>query len=521
MKYNPYPFQQKIINEVLEEFRENHNVLVQQPTRSGKSVVLCFFAEMAYKNNRPMLIIAHTGILIKQISDDLLESGIPHGIIKSGHYESRDIIQVASVQTLHKRKDRIPRDYFRIACWDETFMEVREHFDSCRWLGLTATPIRPSSGEGFENVFDTIIHGPSKRELIKMGFLAETRVASPMPSMLEGLVEQGGDYTKKSSEAALSKTFIHGEYVQHYLDYGVKQDGTRMKGLVFVPTVDFGRSVCDTYNANGIPTVEISARDSKEERQKKLDDYYAGRYLLMVSVALFLEGFTVREAGIIICLRPTASIVVWLQMAGRGSMVAEGKEYLTFVDCCNNMYKLGHPDQDFEWKLQGETKEDRKARIESNEDKIVRCDFCKWSFDVYEVQKSGGSFNPSSKYFLANPSEKLRWANKPDAIFCPHCGAPRETKGRVLRTIDGSLQLISLDDYLRYEVEQKWLIEEKWLEEQRIAEQKRIKKKRIKEARTLNDMLVLEKEYGHENGWAAKQLHYRRYAAAKYSAPKF
>lgn len=528
MKYQPYPFQRKIIDEVSENFKKNKNVLIQQPTRSGKSVALCYFCEIAYKTNRPVLILAHTEILIKQISEDLLESGIPHGIIKSGHYESRDIIQVASVQTLHKRKERMNPDRFRLAIFDEshrikakTYLEVRNYFKNARWLGLTATPIRPSSGEGFEDIFDCIVHGPTKKELIKMGFLAETRVASPMPSMIEGLVESKGDYTKKSSEAALNKTFIHGEYVEHYFDYGIKPDGRKMKGLVFVPTVDFGKQVSENYNASGVPTVEISSRDSKDERKRKLDAYYAGEYLLLVSVGLFMEGFTVKECEIIVCLRPTSSIIVWLQMSGRGSMKCEGKDYLVFVDCCNNMYKLGHPDQDFEWKLEGETKEKKKARIEANEEKVVRCDFCKWSYDIVEVKRDGIKFNPLSKYFIQKPEEKPLWANKPDAIFCPICGAPRETKGRVLRQIEGSLSLISLEDYEKYQADQKWAIEEKWLEDQRIAEEKRIKKKRIKEARTYDQMLALEKEYGHKEGWAARQLHARRYAAGRYTAPRF
>lgn len=528
MKFTPTDFQTRMIGEISENFRQGKNTLAQLPTRGGKSVILCYFAEMAYRNNAPVLILAHTEILIKQISEDLLESEIPHGIIKAGHYESRDIVQVASIQTLHKRKERFDTNKFRLAIWDEvhrikarTFLEVRNYFTGCRWLGLSATPIRPSSGDGFDDVFDAMVLGPTKKELIRMGFLAETRVASPMPSMLEGLVESRGDYTKKSSEAALNKTFIHGEYVQHYFDYGIKKNGQRMKGLVFTPTVDFSRQVTENFNASGIPTVEISARDSKDVRRQKLDDYYAGKYLLLVSVGLFLEGFTVRECEIIICLRPTSSPIVWLQMAGRGSMISPGKEFLTFVDCCNNMYKLGHPDQDFEWKLEGETKEQRKARVEANEDKIVRCDACKWSFDVLDVKREGVRFNPISRYFTEHPEEKPKWASKPDTIFCPHCGAPRETKGRVLRQIDGSLSLISLEDYERYQAEQRWAIEEKWLEEQRIAEAKRIKKKRMKEARTLDQMLVLEKEYGHAPGWAAKQLHFRRYSHAKHTAPKF
>ncbi len=528
MKYTPTDFQQKMINEISDNFRKGKKVLGQLPTRGGKSIIMCHFVELGYKHNRPVLIIAHNSILINQICEDLLESWIPHGVIKSGHYESKDIIQVASVQTLHNRMNQYDPGYFKLVIWDEvhhikakTFLEVQQYFSNTAWLGLTATPIRPSSGEGFDDIFDIMVKGPSKRTLIKKHFLVETKVASPMPDMLKGLVSRGDDYTKGSAEKALKETFIHGEYVDQYFQYGTKPDGSTMKGLVFCPTVDFCNEVAANFISTGVSAVVISSKDNKYNREEKLKKYYDGTYKLLISVNLFLEGFTIKECEIIICLRPTKVITVWHQMCGRGSMYCKGKDYLILVDSCNNMYTLGHPDQDYEWTLKGEDKKQVKAKLEELQQKVVRCDGCKWSYDIVEVKKAGITFDPNSEYFTEHPEEREKWANKPDAIFCPYCGAPRETKGRVLKQIEGKLELISLEDYEKYQAEQKWKAEEEYLELQRQEQDRILKKKEIKNAKSLKDLQEIQKKRGYKPGWAEHKWHSRSYAMSKFTATKF
>lgn len=506
MKYNPYPFQKKMIDEVSENLKQDKNVLAQLPTRGGKSVILCHFAELGYSHNKPVLIIAHTEILISQISSDLVESGIPHGIIKAGHYESRDIIQVASIQTLHKRKHKIDKDHFKLCIWDEThrikaktFLEVREYFSS-KWLGLSATPIRATSGGGFEDVFDVMVHGPTKRELIKMGFLVPTLVASPLPDMLSGLEKRGDDYTKSSMEKALKEKFIHGEYVEHYLKYGIKKNGEKMKGLVFVPTVLFAKEVADNFNSSGISSVEISSKDNKQIRAEKLAAYYDGTYTLLVSIGLFLEGFTVKECQIIISLRPTMSPIVWLQMAGRGSMVCEGKDSLILVDCTNSMFQLFHPDQDFPWQLQGETKEEKIQRQAFLSEKLVRCDSCCWSYDTVTAGR-----------------------DLEGNIICPRCGELKKVKGKTLKMIDGSLALISVEDYEKYELQKRWEIEEEYIKDQKEQQEKAVKKKEVQNAKTFEELLEIGKSRGYEypEQWARHRLAGKAQARQKYnkSAP--
>jgi len=519
MKFKPRDYQETMHSQNLRALSKNENVVNVLPCRGGKSWNICALAEIGYLHNRPVLILAHTDLLLFQISNDLLENGIPHGFIKSGHYESRDAVQVASRDTIVKRLHKYSHDDFRLILGDEfhlarcsTYEKILGHFTGAKLIGFTATLSR-GDGLGFRHLFTGgIVRGPNKLELIKRKVIVPTVVASPEGERLKGLKTIGGDFSGKSMEKALTEKYIHGEYVQHYFDFANGLDG-----IAFCPTINFAKEVADNFNKNGVPAVDISSRDGKNGVKQKLSDYYAGKYKILTSCQIFIMGVHLKKAMFTLGLRDTTSEIIFYQMLGRGIMPAEGKDKHIWIDATNTLMTMGFPDFEPEWSLDGETKEEKKKRMEDNADRIVRCDFCKWPHLVDEYT----SFNPNSRYFMQNPNEKQRWSNKFDAVFCPHCGAPKETHGKQLKTINGKLELISAEDYERYIAEQKWLIEEKWLEEQRIAEQKRIKKKRMKEARTLDDMLVLEKEYRHEKGWAAKQLHFRRYAAAKYSAPRF
>lgn len=504
MKYKPYPYQQRFIDEIKENLADNKHVLGQMCTRSGKSVPLCYFAELGYKHNKPVLIIVHTGILLSQISQDLIESGIPHGIIKAGHYESRDIVQVASVQTLYKRKEKYPSDFFKLCMFDEThmimaktFLSVRQYFDSAKWLGLTATP-RRLDNSGFRDAFDVLVSGISKLELIKMNRLVPTMVASPLPSLLGGLKVNAGDFTKSSQEKALHEKFLHGEYVEHYFTYGISAGSKKKKGLVFCPTVDFAREVTAAYNSNGISAVEISARDSKKVRDQKLTDYYNNKYLLLVSVDLFLVGFTIKEAEIIIGLRDTMSIVIWFQMIGRGSMIAPGKTELIFVDTCNTMFRIGHPDLEPEWSLDGETKEERIMNQANISARIVRCDNCRWSYDI-----------TMAKHTIEG------------AVICPRCGQLKENKGRMIKTIDGKLQLVSSQDWEKYELQKKWEIEQEWIADQTIEREKAEKRLEVRNASTREALLEIAKKRGYSQKWVEYRLMGKAQARAKYGGKSY
>jgi len=61
----------------------------------------------------------------------------------------------------------------------------------------------------------------------------------------------------------------------------------------------------------------------------------------MVNVGVLTTGFDFPEIDLIIMLRPTNSPVLWVQMLGRGTRPADGKENCMVLDFAGNTPRLG------------------------------------------------------------------------------------------------------------------------------------------------------------------------------------
>ncbi|MCA9003089.1 MAG: DEAD/DEAH box helicase family protein, partial [Planctomycetes bacterium] len=118
------PYQQEALEAVRDAYRKKHRrVLVVMPTGTGKTVL---FAEISRLAKGPVLVLAHRQELVQQARDkiahwcddvvavemaDRRELTRPNG--------QRPKIAVASIQTLGRRLQEIPRDAFRMVIIDE------------------------------------------------------------------------------------------------------------------------------------------------------------------------------------------------------------------------------------------------------------------------------------------------------------------------------------------------------------------------------------------------------------------
>ena len=103
------PYQESMIDSVRNSYRDGHQrVLVVSPTGSGKTVVFCYISQQARQNQKRTVILVHRQELVDQTSRTLTQFDVPHGVIAAGRTsDGSELVQVASVQTLVRRLDRI------------------------------------------------------------------------------------------------------------------------------------------------------------------------------------------------------------------------------------------------------------------------------------------------------------------------------------------------------------------------------------------------------------------------------
>lgn len=357
------PYQQDAIEAVRQAFRTGHRApLLVAPTGAGKTVMFGYIAGEAAGKGKRVLIIAHRRELIRQASGKLRETGVDHGIIAPGFTPSRDLVQVASVQTLGRRMDRVtPPDLIVI---DEAhhaiagqWAAVVAAFPSARILGVTATPERlDGRGLGTQagGCFDSLVMGPAVGDLIEGGFLSPTRVFAPADAPdLAGIRTVAGDYAQGALGDAMQRPKIVGDAIAHYVKHAAG-----MPAILFSPSVAHAEAMAAAFRDAGWRALAASGTTAPAERDAAIAGLATGAVQVLCSCDLVSEGLDVPAVGCVILMRPTKSLGLYLQQVGRGLRTAPGKTHLIVLDHAGNSLTHGMIEQPREWSLAGRPKRD-------------------------------------------------------------------------------------------------------------------------------------------------------------------
>lgn len=408
------PYQEELIDKARQALRGNQSVLMQAPTGAGKTALTVTMMKNAAAQGKRSFFCVHQNELLQQTGKALWKQHLEHGMVAAGKRESKLPAQVASVQTLVRRLDRyqepdliIIDEAHRAAA--STYLKILEAYPRAKVVGLTATPQR-TDGKGLAEIFQSLIVGPSVRQLIDAGYLADYEIFAP-PSMFDatGVQTRAGDFAKEQAEAAMDKPTITGDAVNHY-----RKLAKGKRCVVMCVGIKHADHVAEQYRQAGIPAESLDGTMSNAEREDVLQRFERGETLVLTNTNLLIEGVDIPAIEVVQWLRPTQSLIIWMQGVGRGLRPAPGKDRLLLLDHVGNVHRHGLPDDPREWSLQGRKKGKRKANEEPDV-AIQQCQSC------YAVFRPG-------------PSE------------CPKCGDPvQKQPQRELEIIEGELQKIDLE----------------------------------------------------------------------------
>ena len=404
------PYQESVIDDTREALRRHHSVLMQGPTGMGKTAITVFMMGRAAAQGKRAYFLVHQNELLSQTSKALWRQQLEHGMIASGKARSTLPAQVASVQTLVRRMDQykepdllIIDEAHRAAA--KTYQTIIERWPNARVIGLTATPQR-TDGKPLDVMFDTLVLGPTIRELMDAGYLCDYEIyAPPIGIDVSTVKRKMGDFDSKELEAVVDKKSITGDAVAHY-----KTHARGKRCVVMCVSIKHAEHVAEQYQAAGVSSGVIEGTMTGQQRDKMLADFAAGRLMVICNVQLLVEGVDIPAIEVVQWLRPTQSLVVWLQGNGRGLRPCEGKKQLIVFDHVGNCLRHGLPDDDREWSLQGREKGSKK-KSQDDEIKVKQCSSC-WS--VF----------------------------RPGPITCPSCGAPIAGASREIEVVEGNLERV-------------------------------------------------------------------------------
>lgn len=417
MKLRPY--QDKGVGELRAEYATGCRApLYVLPTGGGKTYTFCFIALGAAAKGKRVCILVHRKPLLTQASKSLSAMGIPHGIIAPGYSQNRELVQVASIQTLIGRVRKDPKRYsFDLLIPDEahhatspTFRELFDLMPKAKILGVTATPQR-TDGQGLGvnvgGVFDAMVVGPSMRELIDMGNLCEPVVFAPPNDLdMTGVRTSGKDFNAADAEERVNKPSITGSAVEHYRKLC---DG--LPAVAFCISVAHAEQVAADFRAAGYRAASIDGTTDDDLRDKYMGGLANGEIQVLTSCDTISEGADIPAVACAMLLRPTQSVIMYLQQVGRALRTSKGKTQAIILDHVGNVMRHGLPDEDREWSLEGKTKGKRKAADAEPVAPVRQCETCYHSYP-------------------------------PRLNVCPRCGTPHEAKGRKIEEREGELEKI-------------------------------------------------------------------------------
>lgn len=384
--------------------QKHRNVMAVLPTGSGKTVL---FSDIINRHAGASCAIAHRQELVSQISLSLAKFGAPHSIIGPANlikhiitlhvehtgrnwYNPNSKHAVAGVDTLIRRKSSLGSWCDKVTLWvqDEGHHLLKDNkwgkavamFPNAKGLSVTATPCRADGnglGRHADGLIDTLIEGPSMRQLIKAGYLSDYIIIGPPTDLnLNNIVVgKSGDYTRESMKACVRKSSIMGDVVSEY-----KKHAAGKLGVTFAPDVETATDISNNFNAAGVPAMVVTAKTPDRERFAAVQQFSGRKLLQLVNVDLFGEGFDLPALEVISMARPTESFGLFCQQFGRALRPMAGKKHAIIIDHVGNcMLRHGLPDAHRVWSL------DRRERRSGKDPDLIPVKNCTRCTAVYEA----------------------------------------------------------------------------------------------------------------------------------------
>lgn len=467
-----YPDQQQFVADLRAAFQKYTSVLGVAATGFGKTITSAYIASSAAAKGNTVWFTVHRRNLMDQTSKSFYDCGIKHGQVASGRRQSRELVQIASVQTLVRRLNDSNLKAPDLLVVDEAHLAAsatqRTVIDWCRArgsrvLGNSGSPHR-LDGKPLGDLFEVMVEGPPIEWLIQNNRLSDYELYCP-----ENIPDVSKIRTTAQADVLMSRSIIIGDAIAEWIRHAAGK-----RTLVYCVSIKHSKLVRDAFVAAGIPAAHFDGCTKDAERKKIVNDLADGKIKVLTNCELATTGFDLssqvgREVPIecIVLLRPTQSLALYLQMVGRG---LRRKPYpaiiLDHAGCSIGKRGHGLPCESRDWSLYADAPKPVDTFKRDPTTQIRQCGKC---FRVLKVGASCPNADPD----------------------CPLVNAA----GKVPEIVDGNLTKIDLA-----------------AERQQKEAERRRKKLEQSQCRTLEDLIALgeRRGYSHPRFWAKKIWDTRR-----------
>jgi superfamily II DNA or RNA helicase/predicted house-cleaning noncanonical NTP pyrophosphatase (MazG superfamily) len=392
---SPRPVQQLALAELSRlRLEGERRAMVIAATGLGKTWLAAFDVRGFSK----VLFICHREELLQQASKAF---AVVHpkksiGFAIGNQFEIDCDLVFGTIQTLSKQKSL---EDPRLASFDYIVIDEFHHAAASSYttlldrlypqflLGLTATPYRGDNRDLYALCNGNVAYKIQLFEAIAMGWLCPFRylgIADTIDYDASLIKRSGSGYDEKR----LSERYRDPARTKLIVDRFLEHKGQAALG--FCVSIEHAEFMASAFTNEGIKALALHSQSPSGDRASAIERLELGKISIIFTVDLFNEGVDIPCVDLVLFLRPTESMTVFLQQLGRGLRLHDRKKQLTVIDLIGNYrnvqiklpFLVGLNDEDPEslkqamdkvrrWIQHGERPADIPATIEIEIDEIA------------------------------------------------------------------------------------------------------------------------------------------------------
>ena len=226
-------------------------------------------------------------------------------------------------------------------------------------------------------IYQEMVMAPTIPQLIEIGALVPAEYFAPEKPDLEGLKTRCGDYVEEGLAERMDLPQLVGDIVENW-----SRICPDRKTIVFSTGVRHSIHIRDRFLNAGVSAAHVDGSTPKPERDQILKDLASGKIQVLTNCMVLTEGWDDPSVSCCILARPTRSLGLYLQMAGRVIRPFDDKDNAIIIDHAGAVYEHGFVDREFQWSLDPKEKiQERHSKSKKQKSNPITCDECKF---VYE-----------------------------------------------------------------------------------------------------------------------------------------
>lgn len=338
------PYQSDFVKRLGLSVQKHKRIIACAPTGSGKTKMFIQIAKNATSKGRAVIIISESTKIFDQIIGEAggeeIANGKKHVHIQSGH------LYIAMAQTL-TRRPLILEQFNRIEpppliIIDEAHVGTSSNIirklnedNAALLLGFTATPDARVASH-LPEIYKDCVVCCQVDDLIQDGYLCSYRHHARTKAGMDLLQIRNGEFTEESQEKAFSKQEVYDGLFDDLHQFTFK------KCMVFVSSIKHCEEMYEKLITAGFAAARYHSQlpNGAYELAKFTELNQAN---ICVSVGSLTKGFDYPPIDLVILMRATTSLPLYLQMVGRASRPHKptGKTFFQVLDYGDNWKRHG------------------------------------------------------------------------------------------------------------------------------------------------------------------------------------